>query len=176
MTLSVRRSNSSGRLRVAAAARPAQLWPKSSTAAQADPFVIAPRLDVLEAKANELMDAELARRSRLLPHYANYVAPDAPLHLELIWQDGALVESRCRCVSAEVGRMSRSDEVSRLPDEYLDMLAEATGIDWLPDHPENAIEVRRERVRRVLREIAREDAARERGLHPKRRRPGDPSR
>ena len=71
------------------------------TAAQADPFVIAPRLDVLEAKANELMDAELARRSRLLPHYANYVAPDAPLHLELIWQDGALVESRCRCVSAE---------------------------------------------------------------------------
>ena len=62
--------------------------------------------------------------------------------------------------------MSRSDEVSRLPDEYLDILAEATGIDWLPDHPENAIEVRRERVRRGLREIAREDAARERGLPP----------
>ena len=71
-------------------------------AAQADPFQIAPRLDVLEAKAQELMDAELARRSRLLLHYANYIAPDAPLHLEIVWQDGVLVESRCRCVSAEV--------------------------------------------------------------------------
>lgn len=71
-------------------------------AAGADQFQIAPRLDVLEEKAKELLDAERARRSRLLPHYANYVAPDAVLHLEIVWQDGALVESRCRCVSAEV--------------------------------------------------------------------------
>jgi hypothetical protein len=66
--------------------------------------------------------------------------------------------------------MSRGDEVSKLPDEYLDTLAEATGIDWTPDLAADAadrLEVRRQRVRRALREIAREDAARERGQDPK---------
>lgn len=65
--------------------------------------------------------------------------------------------------------MSRGDEVGRLPDAYVDKLAALTGIDWTPDldADDAAVpEVRRERVRRALREIAREDRARERGLSP----------
>ena len=63
--------------------------------------------------------------------------------------------------------MSGSDEVSRLPDEYLDMLAEATGFYLQPGDRETALKIRRRRVRAALREIAKEDAARERGLDPK---------
>ena len=66
---------------------------------------------------------------------------------------------------------SRNDEVSKLPDEYLDKIASAVGLDWRLEGEdateEAALARQRRRVRRALRYIAKEDAARERGLHPK---------
>lgn len=62
--------------------------------------------------------------------------------------------------------MSRRDDVSRLSDDYLDRLANAAGIPLLLEDTAQERERRRRRVRRALREIAREDRARERGLDP----------
>ena len=138
-------------------------------AAQADPFVIAPRLDVLEAKANEL---DGRRACAPLP---------APAALRQLRRARRAAAPRARLAGRRAGReplplrergggrMSRSDEVSRAPRR---VPGHARGGHRLAGPPasvtgETALEIRRSRVRAALREIAREDAARERGLDPK---------
>ena len=68
-------------------------------AAQADPFSIAPRFDVLELAAQELEAAERARRAKLWQHNPDFVAPDAPLEFLLAWRDGVVSDAESSCTT-----------------------------------------------------------------------------